>query len=109
MSGKDGQLSDAALKMSSLDCFLEGAFNLLMVFPFVFLALSPFSACACVCACAYVLSAERVCLCLSRSQPDFFFSAGVNYGDFLYFDGDMLIYTTRRLGSKYVLSGMGSR
>lgn len=34
--GEDGQLFDAAVKESSLGCFLEGAFNLLMVFPFVF-------------------------------------------------------------------------
>lgn len=58
-----------------------------------------------------MLSAECISIYLSISLDHsqvFFFSAGVNYCDFLYFDGDMLIYTIRRLGSKYVLSGMGS-
>lgn len=93
--------------MSSLDCVLKGAFNLLMVFPFVFWLHHPSAR---VHAHAYVCSLLRVHLSnsLDHSQV-FFFSAGVNYRDFLYFDGNMLIYTIRRLGSKYVLSGMGSR
>jgi len=77
-----------------------------MVFPFVFWLRHPSAR---VHVRAHVRSLLSVCLSVSLDHSQIFFSAGVNYCDFLYFDGDMLIYTIQQLGSKYVLSGMGSR